>query len=66
MLAERFTIKKNLEYGFYQVHPTPSQDEIAKYYADEFYSTSYPQLNNSSLEVQERDKEYNDIHREKL
>lgn len=66
MLAEKFSIKKNPDYGFYQVQPTPTQAEIAKYYADEFYSSAYPQLNNSSLEVQERDKEFNDLHRNQM
>lgn len=64
MLAEKYNIKKNDEYGFLQVHPTPSPEEIAQYYAQEFYSNEYPQLNNSSLEVQERDKEFNDAQRE--
>src|SRR5262245_14339143 len=66
MLAEKFAIKKNPEYGFFQVHPTPSQEEIAQYYAQEFYSSSYPQLNNSSLEIQERDKAFHDLHREQM
>lgn len=66
MLAQNYDIKKNDEYGFFQVHPTPSLTDIAKYYAQEFYSKEYPQLNNSSLEVQESDKEFNDSHREEL
>ena len=66
MLAEKYDIRKHPKYGFLQVFPTPTMEEIAKYYADEFYSSAYPQLNNSSLEVQERDKEYNDSHREDM
>ncbi len=66
LLTSEYTIEKNLEYGFYQITPTPSEEEIADYYAKEFYSSSYPQLNNSSLEIQERDKEFNDAHREDM
>lgn len=66
MLAEKYAIQRHAKYGFYQVHPTPTQEEIAQYYADEFYSSAYPQFNNSALEVQERDKEYNDSIREDL
>ena len=54
-----YSLKKNPNYGFLQVDPTPSKDEIAKYYADEFYATSNPaQVNDSSIEVQIKDQEF--------
>lgn len=66
MLTSNYEIKQHKDYGFFQIHPTPTDEEIAQYYANEFYSQAYPQLNNSSLEVQERDKEYHDSHREDM
>jgi len=45
-------------YGFRYVEPTPSQDEIDAYYADEFYSEQYAQMNDSGLGVQEADREF--------
>lgn len=46
------------EYGFLQVSPTPSADEITQFYANEFYSGEYKKFNNSSLEVQVEDKDF--------
>lgn len=39
------------EYGFLQVKPTPSSEEITRFYASEFYSADYKNFNDSSLEV---------------
>jgi 2-polyprenyl-3-methyl-5-hydroxy-6-metoxy-1,4-benzoquinol methylase len=54
------------KYGFLQVTPTPSPEEISEYYAQEFYSGDYQQLNDSSLEVQVRDQEFYDAQRESV
>tara|TARA_B100000989_G_C19485002_1_gene446994 strand:+ start:407 stop:1306 length:900 start_codon:yes stop_codon:yes gene_type:complete len=48
------------KYGFLQVCPTPSDEEITKFYANEFYSGDYKNFNNSSLEVQVADKDFFD------
>ena len=64
MAKKNYKVKKN-EYGFYQVIPTPSEEEIAKFYADEFYTGEYKNFNESSLEVQLNDKEYLCIMTEK-
>ena len=50
-------------YGFLQVQPTPPAAEIARFYADEFYSGDYRRLNDSGLDVQLRDKQFYDAHR---
>jgi len=52
-----FELIKN-EHGFYQVSPTPSEEEITKFYAEEFYTGEYKNFNDSSLEVQVNDKEF--------
>ena len=46
------------EYGFFQVSPTPSKEEITAFYAEEFYSGDYKNFNDSSLEVQVNDREW--------
>ena len=46
------------EYGFFQVSPTPSKEEITAFYAEEFYSADYKNFNDSSLEVQVNDREF--------
>ncbi len=56
-MKQKYNLKKN-KYGFFQVDPTPSQEEITKFYADEFYSGEYKNFNDSSLEVQLNDKEF--------
>jgi 2-polyprenyl-3-methyl-5-hydroxy-6-metoxy-1,4-benzoquinol methylase len=71
-LGERMTntpqyrLEKHPEFGFFQVKPTPSSDEITRFYTEEFYSTKYKAFNNSALEVQEADREFHDAHRENI
>jgi 2-polyprenyl-3-methyl-5-hydroxy-6-metoxy-1,4-benzoquinol methylase len=65
-MSNKFQLIKNNQYGFLQVIPTPTSEEIIQYYKNEFYSSSYKNMNNSSLEYQEKDKEFNDTHREAL
>tara|TARA_B100001057_G_C22786188_1_gene925657 strand:- start:215 stop:1096 length:882 start_codon:yes stop_codon:yes gene_type:complete len=65
-MTKEYQIEKN-KFGFYQVTPTPSQEEITKFYADEFYTGEYKNFNDSSLEVQINDKNFfegrwNDIY----
>jgi 2-polyprenyl-3-methyl-5-hydroxy-6-metoxy-1,4-benzoquinol methylase len=55
-----YELLPNAEYGFLQASPTPSKDEITKFYANEFYSGEYKNFNNSSLEVQIADKDFFD------
>ena len=60
--ALKYHLEPNEEYGFLQVRPTPSVEEIAQYYANEFYSNEYHGFNNSMLEVQLRDREFHEAH----
>ena len=45
---DKYKLKKN-KYGFFQVAPTPTEKEISKFYAEEFYSGDYKNFNDSSL-----------------
>ncbi len=56
-MEKNYKLKKN-EFGFYQITPTPSAEEITKFYADEFYTDEYKNFNDSSLEVQIKDKAF--------
>jgi 2-polyprenyl-3-methyl-5-hydroxy-6-metoxy-1,4-benzoquinol methylase len=56
-MNNKFKVIKN-NYGFYQISPTPSEEEITKFYAEEFYTGEYKNFNDSSLEVQLSDKEF--------
>jgi 2-polyprenyl-3-methyl-5-hydroxy-6-metoxy-1,4-benzoquinol methylase len=53
-------------YGFRQVVPTPSAQEISRYYAQEFYAAGYPGVNDSSLEAIERDRDFYEGHYQDL
>ena len=55
-------LKPHPRYGFLQVSPTPSPEEITRYYAQEFYASSYAGLNDSGLQAIERDREFYEDH----
>jgi 2-polyprenyl-3-methyl-5-hydroxy-6-metoxy-1,4-benzoquinol methylase len=57
-----YKIIKDPEYGFLRVDPIPSQEEVERYYREEFYSASPPHssFNDSSLEVQQAQREFHD------
>ena len=57
MINSKYKIKKN-KFGFYQISPTPSAEEITKFYTDEFYTGEYKNFNDSSLEVQVQDNDF--------
>lgn len=62
----QYQLEPHPEFGFFQVKPTPSHEEITRFYAEEFYSTKYNAFNNSALEVQEADRDFHDAHREDI
>ena len=55
-------LKKHLRYGYAQIEPTPTPEEITRYYAQEFYASSYQGLNDSGLAAIERDREFYEGH----
>jgi 2-polyprenyl-3-methyl-5-hydroxy-6-metoxy-1,4-benzoquinol methylase len=60
--TSKYHLEPNPEFGFLQIRPTPSPEEITRFYADEFYSSQYQAFNNSLLEVQLKDSEYHESH----
>ena len=61
-----YTLTPHPQFDFLRVDPRPTQAEIAKFYADEFYSGDYKRLNDSSLEVQMDDKDFYDCRWEDM
>lgn len=59
-------LKKNPRYGFLQIDPTPSPDDISRYYAQEFYAASYQGLNDSGLQAIDRDRDFYESHYDDL
>src|SRR5262245_46226085 len=57
-----YSLKPHPKFGFLQVAPTPSPEEISRFYAEEFYSSAYQGFNNSALEVLTRDQEFHVAH----
>lgn len=60
------SLHRHPDFGFYQVKPTPTTEEITRFYAEEFYSSKYKAFNNSALEVLEADSQFHDTHREDI
>ena len=60
-MSGKYNLKKN-KFGFYQITPVPTKEEITKFYADEFYTGEYKNFNDSSLEVQMSDPEFYEGH----
>ncbi|MDF3033472.1 MAG: methyltransferase family protein [Alphaproteobacteria bacterium] len=58
MTVKKYELKANPHYGFLQIRPTPSLEEINRFYAEEFYSGEYKKFNDSTLEVQLEDQEF--------
>lgn len=65
-MTTKYALKAHPVFGFRQVDPSPSEEEITHFYAQEFYSQKYGAFNNSSLEVQEADKAFHDAHRQDI
>ena len=53
-----YSLKKN-NYGFLQIDPSPSYEEVDKFYREDFYADEYKYFNDSSLDVQNTDLEHN-------
>ena len=64
--SQNNSLERHPKFGFFQVKPKPTQEDITRFYAEEFYSSKYKAFNNSTLEVQEADREFHDAHREDI
>ena len=55
-MEKRYKIINDPVYGYLRVDPLPSQEEVEQYYKEEFYSSTYKNFNDSSLEVQKEEQ----------
>jgi len=55
---KKLELKQNQEHGYYSIHPIPTEEEVTKFYEEEFYSSEYKRFNDSALEVQLEDAEF--------
>lgn len=61
-----YNIITDPEFGYYRVDPIPTTEEVERYYAEDFYSLKNPAFNDSSLEVQKKDKIFFDSRWQRL
>jgi 2-polyprenyl-3-methyl-5-hydroxy-6-metoxy-1,4-benzoquinol methylase len=59
-LKKKYKLVKEPGYGYLRLQPIPTQEEVEKYYSEEFYSSKYKQFNDSSLAVQKEEQEFMD------
>jgi 2-polyprenyl-3-methyl-5-hydroxy-6-metoxy-1,4-benzoquinol methylase len=57
-MSQKYTIIADPTYGYLRAEPVPTQEEVERYYAEEFYSSEYKKFNDSSLEVQQSEKDF--------
>ncbi len=59
MKSTQYSIVADPRYGYLRVDPVPSEAEVQRFYKEEFYS-NWRHFNDSSLEVQRREKAFFD------
>jgi 2-polyprenyl-3-methyl-5-hydroxy-6-metoxy-1,4-benzoquinol methylase len=61
-----YKVIEDPEHHYRRVDPIPSVEEVEKYYKEDFYAETNPAFNDSSLEVQQRDKMFFDARWERI
>ena len=57
-MAGKYKIITDPKYGYLRAEPIPSKEEVNKYYLEEFYSDRYKKFNDSSLQVQNEERDF--------
>jgi SAM-dependent methyltransferase len=52
-------VTKHTKYGYWKLDPVPTQEEVDEFYSKEFYDANAKYFNNSALQVQLQQSEYN-------
>jgi 2-polyprenyl-3-methyl-5-hydroxy-6-metoxy-1,4-benzoquinol methylase len=55
---EKYNIVIDPEYGYMRVDPIPTQEDVDRFYLEDFYSANYQYFNDSSLDVQKEQSEF--------
>lgn len=63
-MDKKFRIVTDPEYGYLRADPTPSLEEVERYYHEEFYSAG--RFNDSSLELQQEERDFFDSRWESI
>jgi 2-polyprenyl-3-methyl-5-hydroxy-6-metoxy-1,4-benzoquinol methylase len=58
MMKNKYKVIADPEYGYLRLDPVPSQDEVERYYEEEFYSSEYKRFNDSSIKVQQEEEDF--------
>lgn len=56
--SKKYSMITDPEYGFLRIDPVPTQEEVERFYKEEFYSGQFQSFNDSSKEVQLADREF--------
>lgn len=59
-MSSKYKVIVNPVYAYRRAEPIPSQEEVERYYKEEFYSSEYKSFNDSSLKVQKEEQEFYD------
>ncbi|MCG2700586.1 class I SAM-dependent methyltransferase [Candidatus Parcubacteria bacterium] len=59
MIKKKYKIIKDPRYGYLRVDPLPTEKEVEKYYREDFHSNPF-QCDDSSLSIQQQQKEFYD------
>jgi len=54
----KYKIHENAKYGYKEIFPKPTTEEIDRFYREDFYAQDYKYFNDSSIEVQLQDLWY--------
>lgn len=65
MIKVKYKLKKN-KFGFLQINPKPSVQELDSFYNQNFYTSNYKNFNNSSLAEQLKDSKFYNYKWEKI
>jgi 2-polyprenyl-3-methyl-5-hydroxy-6-metoxy-1,4-benzoquinol methylase len=57
-MTGKYKIIPDPAYGYLRADPLPTEEEVERYYLEEFYSSEYKRFNDSSLEVQKEELDF--------
>ena len=58
MEKTKYTVVKDTEFGYLRADPIPTEEEVNKYYLEEFYAQNKEKFNNSALETQLEESDF--------
>jgi len=65
-MNDKYKVITDPVYGYLRVDPVPTQEEVERYYQEEFYSSEYKSFNDSGLKVQKDEQDFFDSRWESI